>query len=153
MNDLDALIALEEHFCEADRLSRRSFRHFISSPKSTLFIAEIDDKVAGCAIVLYRKGSTLARLYTIATATEFQRRGVGRFLLAAAEKDAKRRRCRAMRLEVRKRTKAIKLYERSGYLRFGERLKYYCDRFDAWRYEKPLAGQPRRRAAVLPVRA
>ena len=43
----------------------------------------------------------LARVYSIAVARVLQRAGLGGRLLAAADKDATRRRCRAIRLEVR----------------------------------------------------
>jgi ribosomal protein S18 acetylase RimI-like enzyme len=141
MRDLDALLALEQHFFVPDQLSRRSFRHFISSPKSTMIIAEIGGKVAGCALVRYRRGSKIARLYTIAVASEFQRRGVARQLLTAAEEDAMRRRRRSMRLEVREDDPgAIALYEKAGYCRFGRSPRYYDERIDALRFEKPLGG-------------
>jgi [ribosomal protein S18]-alanine N-acetyltransferase len=159
MSDLAALIALEQHFLKADRISERSFRRFINSPTSTLSVADVDGKVAGCALVLYRRSSKRARLYTIATATEFQRRGVARRLLAASERNARRRGCGFMRLEVREDdAAAIRLYQTSGYRRFGRRARYYDNRMAALRFEKPLAAPrlraPRRqRRSVLPRRA
>ncbi len=139
--DLDALIALERDFFTADHvISRRGFRHFITSPKSTLIVADVDGKVAGCALVNYRQASQRARLYTISVGREFQRRGIARQLLAAAEQSARGRRCRFMRLEVRADDPgAIALYESSGYARFGRRSRYYDNRIDALRFEKPLS--------------
>ena len=147
LRDLEALIALEREFFTPDhQISRRGFRHFIASPKSTLVVAEIDGKVAGCVLVLYRRGSKLARLYTIAVAKQFQGRGLARRLLAAAEHDAKRRGRRTMRLEVRADDGgAITLYETSGYRRFGKRPRYYDGRIDALRFEKTLAPERRGR--------
>ena len=138
--DLDALVALERDFFTAELvISRRSFRHFITSPRSTLIVAEVDGKVAGCALVNYRHGSQRGRLYTISVATEFQRRGIARQLLAAAERGAKQRGCRFMRLEVRADDAgAIALYESSGYVRFGRFRRYYDNRIDALRFEKRL---------------
>lgn len=141
--DLDALIALERDFFTADHIiSQRSFRRFIASPRSALIVADVEGKVAGCALVNYREGSRRARLYTISVGRAFQRRGIARQLMAAAERSARRRRCRFMRLEVRADdTGAIALYESSGYLRFGLRRRYYDNRIDALRFEKPL-GRP-----------
>ncbi|MGH7248498.1 MAG: GNAT family N-acetyltransferase, partial [Pseudomonadota bacterium] len=100
--DLDALIALERRFFTRDhQISRRGFRHFIASPKSTLIVAEVGCATAGCVLVNYRRGSGLARLYTIVVASEFRRRGIARQLLAAAENDAICRGRSVMRLEVR----------------------------------------------------
>jgi [ribosomal protein S18]-alanine N-acetyltransferase len=141
LSDLDALTALERDFFTADHvISRRGFRHFISSPKSTLIVADVGGKVAGCVLVNYRRGSKRARLYTIAVGAEFQRRGIARRLLAAAEKSARSHGYRFMRLEVRADDAgAIALYESSGYARFGRRPRYYDDCIDALRLEKPLA--------------
>ncbi|MGB6535007.1 MAG: N-acetyltransferase [Xanthobacteraceae bacterium] len=140
-SDLDALIALERDFFTSDHvISRRSFHHFISSPKSTLIVADVGGKAAGCVLVNYRLGSARARLYTIAVGRQFQRRGIARQLLAAAEKSARSHGCRFMRLEVRADDAgAIGLYESSGYSRFGKRPRYYDSRIDALRLEKPLA--------------
>ncbi len=140
LSDLDALTALERDFFTADHvISRRGFRHFISSPKSTLIVADVGGKVAGCVLVNYRRGSKRARLYTIAVGSKFQRRGIARQLLAAAEKNARSRGCRFMRLEVRADDAgAIALYQSSGYARFGTRPRYYDNRIDALRFERPL---------------
>ncbi len=149
LSDLDALLAFERDFFGPDhQISRRSFRRFIVSPNCTLIVAESGGQVAGCALVLYRQGSKLARLYTIAIATAFQRRGHARRLLAAAEASARRRGCRAMRLEVREDDAgAIALYETSGFRLFGRRSRYYDGRIDALRFEKPLVDKSRRRPA------
>ena len=143
MADLDALIALERTYFTADhQISRRSFRHFIDSLKSTLIVAEVDRKLAGCVLVNYRHGSKLARLYTIAVGRQFQRRGIARRLLSAAEQDAIRRGCRIMRLEVREDdTGAITLYGSSGYRRFARRPRYYDGRIDALRFDKILSAE------------
>jgi [ribosomal protein S18]-alanine N-acetyltransferase len=140
LSDLDALVALERGFFTADHvISRRGLRHFISSPKSTLIVADVGGKAAGCVLVNYRRGSKRAWLYTIAVGTQFQRRGIARQLLAAAEKSARAHGCRFMRLEVRADDAgAIALYESSGYARFGRRPHYYDNRIDAVRLEKPL---------------
>ena len=139
--DLDALLALERDFFTADHvISRRSFRNFITSPRSALIVADVDGKVAGCALVNYRQGSRRGRLYTISVGREFQRRGIARQLMAAAEASARRRGCRFMRLEVRADDAgAIALYESSGYAQFGRRHRYYDKRIDALRLEKSLA--------------
>jgi [ribosomal protein S18]-alanine N-acetyltransferase len=138
--DLDDLVALEREFFTADHvISRRGFRHFIVTPKSTLIVADVDGKVAGCALVNYRQGSKRSRLYTISVGKEFQRRGIARQLMAAAEHNARRRGCRFMRLEVRADDAgAVALYKSSGYVRFGVRRRYYDNRIDALRFEKSL---------------
>jgi ribosomal protein S18 acetylase RimI-like enzyme len=108
-----------------------------------LIVAEAAGELAGCALVLSRRRSKLARLYSIAVATEFRRRGLARSLLAAAEEQATRHGRRAMRIEVREdNAGAIKLYEKSDYRLFGRHRGYYDDRCDALRFEKTLSAEP-----------
>jgi ribosomal-protein-alanine acetyltransferase len=146
LRDLDALTAIEDAVFTTDNLSRRSFRHFLTSPSATLLVAEATDNVAGYLLVLYRPRSKLARLYSIAVAPHIGRRGVGPLLLDAAEDAARRRGRRVMRLEVHQHnTRAIARYETSGYRQFGRRRKYYDDGGDALFFEKPLVGEARSR--------
>jgi [ribosomal protein S18]-alanine N-acetyltransferase len=137
--DLDALLAIELAAFTTDRLSRRSFRHFLAAPGATVVVAESDGKIAGYMMVLYPPRSKLARLYSIALARSSTRRGIGTLLLAAAESAARRRGRLTMRLEVHEHNgRAITFYEKSGYRLFGRHPAYYDDRGDALRFEKPL---------------
>ncbi len=139
MDDLDAVQALEELVFEGDRLSRRSLRDFIRSPRVVLLVARLDREIAGYALVAFRKGSVLARLYSIATNPMSGRRGVGRALLIACENVARARDAERLRLEVREDNEAaIRLYEKHGYRRFGEYEDYYEDGAGAIRYDKAL---------------
>jgi len=136
-SDLDALLAIEEAVFEADRLSRTGYRRLINRASAAVLIAEDKCAVAGCAIVLFRALSKMARLYSIAAAPG--RTGVGRALLDGAERTARQRGASAMRLEVREdNLRAIRLYENSGYRLFGRKLHYYADGVTALRFEKPL---------------
>ena len=148
LRDLDGLIAIEHAVFKTDILSRRSFRRFLAGRNATAIIAEDRGKLAGYALVLYPPHSKLARLYSIAVAPHISRRGVGPLLLAAAEKAAKRRGRRAMRLEVHEHnSRAIARYEKSGYRLFGRHRDYYDDHGDALRFEKLLVSEPRGRSA------
>jgi ribosomal protein S18 acetylase RimI-like enzyme len=140
LSDLDSLITMEENFFTADhQISRRGFRRFIRSPRSSLIVADANGIVAGCVLVNYRRGSPTARLYTIAVAREFQGRGLARRLLADAEKKAVGRGRRTMRLEVRADdAAAIHLYQTSGYRPIGRRPRYYAGRIDALLFDKTL---------------
>jgi ribosomal protein S18 acetylase RimI-like enzyme len=135
--DLDALLALEQAAFTTDRLSRRSFRRFMVSPNAALIVVEQGGRLAGYALVLFRPGSAIARLYSIAVATAG--RGLGRMLLTASEEAALRRACNALRLEVHEHNAAaIKHYRKAGFQLFGRHLDYYDDRGDALRFEKRL---------------
>ena len=141
LSDLPALIALERTVFTADVMSPRSFRRFLDSPHADLLVAEDTGKFTGYVLVLYPPRSKLARLYSIAVAPHSAGRGIGPLLLAAAERTAKRRGRRVMRLEVQDHnTRAIARYEKSGYRLFGRHRAYYDNGDDALRFEKPLDG-------------
>jgi ribosomal protein S18 acetylase RimI-like enzyme len=140
LSDLDDLVALEESSFATDRLSRTQYRRHLDSESAQVLVASANHRnFLGTAVVFFRKGTQVARLYSIATKAEARGKGVGSALLEAAEKLALRRRRKALRLEVRTDNEdALRLYERLGYKRIGRYDGYYGDGADAWRYEKVL---------------
>jgi ribosomal protein S18 acetylase RimI-like enzyme len=144
--DLDGLDALEAHAFASDRIARRSFRRLIEGDSAALRVAVRRREFQGYYVVLFRKGSSLARLYSIAVDSRHRGSGLGARLLTDAEAVARARGKTALRLEVRQdNASAIRLYERRGYARFGRYAGYYADGADALRYEKPLNPKGRRR--------
>lgn len=140
-SDVDDLAAIENAVFAGDRISRRSFRKLIERETAETLIGECDGKVAGYAIVLFRKGSGVARLYSIAVGLEFGGQGIGRLLLEAAEDAAFEHGRMMLRLEVREDNhRAIRVYERGGYRKIGREPGYYEDGQTALRYEKTLRG-------------
>ena len=138
-DDLDALVRIENESFDADRISRRSFRKLIAAPTAACIVAEANDEIAGYALLLFRKGTALARLYSIAVSDAFVGQGVGGKLLEAAEDEAYDHDRIMLRLEVREdNKKTIALYEKAGYRRFGRIDDYYADHADALRFEKIL---------------
>lgn len=148
--DLDALVELENASFAADRMNTRQWRTHLDSLSAEVLVAIRERSIIGAAVVFFRRGSAVARLYSIAVRADERGRGIGDALLAAAEQAASRRGSRALRLEVRvDNAGAQRLYEREGYRRFGIRPGYYEDGEDALRYEKALTditAQPRLRA-------
>ncbi len=143
--DLPALIAIEDAVFRTDRLSRRSFRGFIASPRAILRLAEIGGAVAGYHLVLFRQGTAAARLYSLAVAPEWQGLRLGARLLANAEAAAYAAERAVLRLEVEaKNTAALALYRRAGYRQVATLPGYYENGEDGIRLEKPL------RAEALP---
>ena len=137
--DLDALEALEKRTFETDRLSRRSFRRWISGEHRAFKVATVDGVLAGYILIILHRGTRLARLYSIAVDSQMRGRGLGRKLIEAGEKAARAAGRIDMRLEVRKDNQsAITLYEQLGYHRFGEYEDYYEDHQDAFRYQKRI---------------
>jgi ribosomal protein S18 acetylase RimI-like enzyme len=140
LSDLDDLVALEESSFATDRLSREQYRRHLDSETAQVLVASANHRrFLGTAVVFFRKGAKVARLYSIATHAEARGKGVGSALLEASEQLAKRRGCKVLRLEVRTdNDAAIRLYERLGYDRIGRYARYYGDGADAWRYEKKV---------------
>jgi GNAT superfamily N-acetyltransferase len=96
--DLDALLQLEHRCFTYDRLSRRSFRHFLNSDTATCLVAEQAGRLEGYVLVLFHGRTALARLYSMAVAPEQQGQGLGRELLRTAEATALDRGAAVMRL-------------------------------------------------------
>ncbi|RMF12752.1 MAG: GNAT family N-acetyltransferase [Alphaproteobacteria bacterium] len=141
LEDLEALVTLEEVTFEKDRLSRRNLRHLLTSPTARCLVAEAAGQIVGYAVLLFRQGTAVARLYSIAVDPSHRGRGVARRLLDEAEQIAFDRDCLFLRLEVRAdNQRAIDLYKRQGYRQFGRYLDYYLDHTDALRFEKRLSG-------------
>lgn len=141
LSDLDDLVALEEASFATDRLSRAQYRRHLDSDSALVLVASANRRrFLGTAVVFFRKGSHVARLYSIATHAQARGKGVGSALLQAVESQARRRGCDELRLEVRTDNRAaISLYERLGYQRIGALEAYYEDGADGWRYGKVLA--------------
>lgn len=93
------------------------------------------------ALTVFRRGSRVARVYSIAVAADARGRGLASALLADAERIGVARGAERVSLEVRgDNPAAIRLYERRGYVFKGIYPDYYEDGADARRYEKRLDG-------------
>ena len=149
--DLEPLLALETACFETDRLSRRSFTNFIKPGPHELLVLVEDEKLIGYVLNLYRAGTNLGRMYSIAVSPEMRGKGYGERLLQAAEKAARAKHCVFMRLEVNINNQAaINLYQRSGYRNIGRIPGYYEDGSDAFRMEKLLRRESIDRDVVQP---
>ncbi len=136
--DLERLLALEAMF-PGDRLSARQFRRHLSSPTARLRVAEFDGALAGYALLFVRRGSAVARLYSIAVDPAQRGAGLGALLLADVEQLARNAGRGILRLEVRAdNVAAIALYRRAGYREQGRIPGYYEDGCDALRFDKAL---------------
>lgn len=139
LENLEALVGLEDSAFDADRISRRSFRQFLRSPTAHTIVAVDDGVICGYALILYRAGTAMARLYSIAVDNRFRGRGIGLELLKQAEHAAFDAGRFMMRLEVREdNAGAIALYKAHGYRQFGTHPDYYEDHSAALRFERIL---------------
>lgn len=137
--DIPGLVSLEAEVFVSDRLLPRSFRRLVDAPSAACRVAVADGVLAGYHVLLFRRGSTVARLYSIAVAPGFRGRGLAAILMRDAEEAARERGSRHLRLEVRAdNAGAIRLYERLGYRAFKHVAGYYADGADGLRYERNL---------------
>ena len=136
--DLDALVALENRCFTSDRISRRSFRHFLETEQNQILV--IGDTPLAYVLLLFRRGTSLARIYSLAVDPSCRGQGLARQLMTEAETVAMNRDALFLRLEVAIHNQsAIALYESLGYQPIKRIEEYYEDGGDALRLEKRLA--------------
>lgn len=139
--DVDALLALEQQAFPGNRLTRREFRDAIGSGATVTLAAGPADRPAGYIFMQTRRGTTLARITSLAVHPDHAGRGLGRRLLDAAETEARRRGCTRIRLEVRAdNDRAARFYRMADYRHAEREEDYYEDGCAAERYEKTLPG-------------
>jgi ribosomal protein S18 acetylase RimI-like enzyme len=142
-DDISALVEIENRAFTTDRISRRAFRYLMSKANAATLVAVEDVGINGYAIVLFNRGTSLARLYSIAVDPDFQRQGAGSELLVASEAVARRHAAAYMRLEVRADADRVQTFYRAhGFRKFGLQPHYYEDDVAAVRMEKSLAPPP-----------
>lgn len=139
LTDLDAIVKLENKSFATDQLSRQNFRHLLKSPTAEIFLAVQQKKLLGNVIVLFRKNSTIARMYSLVVHKAFRKQGIANQLRKKIETSAKKRGCQQMILEVRINNRpAIQFYQKHGYQFFAKYTKFYQDKIDALRMRKAL---------------
>lgn len=149
--DLQQLVDIENACFTSDILSRRSFQRFLRPGAHEILVAEFDDTIAGYVLVLYRTGTSLARLYSIAVLPSYRGQGIAEKLVKAAEHAGRDRDCALMRLEVSVHNKgASHLYNKLGYRLIGRVANYYDDGSDAMRMEKRIFSGVTESGAVTP---
>lgn len=156
-SDVAALVRIENRSFLTDRFSPRTFRYLLSKANAVTLVDCDDDDcttVRAYATLLFSRGTSLARLYSIAVDPEHKGRGLGWSLLNAAQQAALDRDAVYMRLEVRADDPTTQaLYARAGFRKFGVQSHYYGDNADAIRMEKSLAPRPDPELARVPFYA
>ncbi|SFC22207.1 Ribosomal protein S18 acetylase RimI [Marinospirillum celere] len=144
LDDLEALLALEGKCFNQDRFSRRQFRWLLQRGHAHFqLLIDLDGQLAGYLLLLFHRGTSLARIYSLAIDPQRQGQGLGKRLLEAAERLALEQGCSALRLEVRPdNAAALRLYTAAGYRKFGEYADYYEDHAAALRFQKRLYKAP-----------
>lgn len=136
---LDLLVELEPKCFSTDQLSRRSMRRFLRSEQSVFLVALQQEICVGYLLVIFHRGTRLARLYSIAVDPQWRGQGIARKLINKGEEEAQRRGALYYRLEVNNTNEsAIGLYHTLGFKEFGLLQDYYDDHSDALRMQKRI---------------
>ncbi|MEZ4605408.1 MAG: N-acetyltransferase [Deinococcales bacterium] len=140
--DVGAMVALEALF-PSDRLSAKSLRHLIRKGHADVLIISFKEQpsqILADAVLLYRKGSRSARLYSLVVDPQHRGKKLAQSLLRHLAMLALNKGCEQIRLELREDNQAaLKLYEKQGY-HFVERIEgYYQDDSPALRMLKTLS--------------
>ncbi len=137
--DISTLVSIENRCFTEDKLTKRNFLWMLEKAHADIILVEIDGQTVGYGLLLYRRGTSLARLYSLAILTDFRGSGLATALMAELEQYARRHDCVYLRLEVRPdNERAIALYQRLGYRQFDRKLDYYEDHSEALCFEKRI---------------
>ena len=141
LKDLDALVDLEERGFASDRFSRQQFQYLLTKANATVLVLVYRRKVGGTAIMLWRKNVPVGRLYSIIIDPNLQGKRLGTIMLRACEREASKRKCDEVSLEVRSDNKqAIGFYEKHQYKVVDSLPGYYSDGMSGLRMVKSLLG-------------
>ncbi len=136
--DISALVTLEAFF-PSDRMSTRNFQDLLRRGRGSVLVYEDGGALLGDAVVLYRRNSPIARIYSLVVEPKQRGRGIAQQLLAAVEAEARERQCQTVRLEVRPdNAQALRLYSHLGYTVVQRMEQFYEDGSPALRLGKVL---------------
>lgn len=139
LSDLDQLIDLENQCFVTDKMSQRNYRELLKKQSANIEVAIQDNDIIASAILLFRKNSRQARIYSIAVMEAFRGQGIAKQLCDILEKNARLRDCNEIILEVRPDNQAaIQFYQKNLYTVFGEYPQFYEDGANALRMRKEL---------------
>lgn len=138
-DDVAHLVEIEKSCFDYDALGARNFNYFIDKGHSDLIVMLLSKKIIGYGLLLYRKGTSLCRLYSVAIDKDYQGMSLGKDLMLKLELYAANRDSSYIRLEVKSTNlAAIRLYENLQYKRFSIKHHYYEDSDDALCMEKKV---------------
>lgn len=134
--DVSQLLDLEEKSFPGDRISGRSWQALIGSPSAVVLVVARQRSILGVAVLLTRRGTRVARLYSIAVAEAARGAGVGHALITQMLNHARKLGCVEMRLESRADNRAAhRLFRNVGFEEVGPARKaYYHDGENALRF-------------------
>lgn len=138
LSDVPSIVALESQF-PSDRLDARAVRRLLGSPSARVLVAQAGGGMLANVVLLTRRGSGVARIYSIVVAAHARGQGLAGRLLERAEFIARSAGCHTMSLEVRPdNAAALGLYARAGYVETGRLPRFYDDGAAGVRLRKRL---------------
>lgn len=138
--DATALIELDHVCFTQDQFSERQWHYLLKSPTTLIWvITENDFQILGAAVILIRKTSRNARLYSFAIHPDARKKSYAKQLHQRIIEDLKTFHFQKMTLEVRENNNiAQHFYESIGYKKTGTILNYYPDGIDAVKMQLDL---------------
>ncbi len=137
--DIPKLVQLENSSFDGEQLSADNFKYALKKAHASLRVYEEKKEIAGYFLLFFHKGTSLARVYSVAVSPKYRGQGIGKKLLDDIDEVAIDRDCTYVRLEVKESNKgAIHLYEENGYRIFNHKMDYYEDHQNAICYEKKI---------------
>ncbi|MFM2477890.1 GNAT family N-acetyltransferase [Celerinatantimonas sp. MCCC 1A17872] len=139
VDDLNALIDIEQNCFLIGQIKRRQLRYLLTRAKAQVWGAFLDDVFVGYAIYLTPNIPRRARLYALAVLPAFRRQKIASSLLAHGQFLMASLGYPALALEVRCSNRAaLTLYQRNGFRWTHLLCEYYPDDEDGWKMVCPL---------------
>ncbi len=126
--DLKEIFRIEESCFQGDAFNKRQFSYLMHKANGEFLIVLKDDKVIGYLIILLRKNSSYARIYSLAVDPNMRGKGIAKELLKQAEIFSIKNRAIGIKLEVSENNlSAINLYKKNEYKSYNILSSYYSD--------------------------
>lgn len=140
-SDIPRLLEIEASSFSTNRISAKSFKHFIEGANADIIVAISEDVIVAYGIVLYRKNSKKSRVYSIAVCHSQIGKGLGKWMMGYLEQSAKLKGCSEIFLEVNVNNEpAIGLYKKLGYQILKTISEYYANGDNAYKMQKTMQG-------------
>lgn len=139
--DLTVIDTLEKELFTSPWPIKEYLYELNENPFANVYVLEEDGEIVGYFDywILYEQ----AQIATIGTKKSHQSQGYGQKMLEFIIEQANQNKCEVLSLEVRiSNEKAIRLYEKNGFIKVNVRKNYYTDNGeDAYLMVKPLGGE------------
>lgn len=137
--DVSTLAKIERSCFEYYVLTESHFKKILKSHSSKIFVATLNQEIAGFLMMMTRVNSKQARIYSLAVDEKFRNNRIGSHLISYCENEAKNLGRKSIILEVMKgNSEGIKFYQKHGYKEHLLREDYYENGVHALRMLKEI---------------